>query len=300
MRSSIFKIKCEWLKITGPDASRFLSGMWTSDIKRATDLNRLYIVGRSFLLDTKAKPVCEFSYLVESNANIIVAAPAGFGEKLKKALDHYIVADDVNIEIVDEFSDACVVLDAPFEKTAESLKCSPKVPVAKDFLFQGEKFDWGYRLPRAKLGATHDEIWLRKGCKLPFDGQILSESEYTKLRVKAGVAEWGVDIDADSLVVEFPVAFAISMNKGCYLGQETVARAIHRGRLNRAFCRVKASTNLEPGMLFSKNDTIHPVGKITTVSESEGLGLLRLQSVNAPADLGLESIEVLVDANSFG
>ena len=54
-------------------------------------------------------------------------------------------------------------------------------------------------------------------------------------RVEAGRPEWGIDMDESSLVQEANMdeLYAISYTKGCYTGQETVARVHFRGHVNR-------------------------------------------------------------------
>src|SRR5206468_718503 len=52
-------------------------------------------------------------------------------------------------------------------------------------------------------------------------------------RVEVGVPRIGVDMDGATLALEVPVEDAISATKGCYLGQEVVARGTARGHVNR-------------------------------------------------------------------
>jgi len=52
-------------------------------------------------------------------------------------------------------------------------------------------------------------------------------------RVEVGVPRIGLDMDGSTLALEVPVEDAISMSKGCYLGQEVVARGTARGHVNR-------------------------------------------------------------------
>ena len=52
-------------------------------------------------------------------------------------------------------------------------------------------------------------------------------------RVEVGVPRIGVDMGAKTLALEVPVEDAISITKGCYLGQEVVARGTARGHVNR-------------------------------------------------------------------
>src|SRR5262249_10132019 len=52
-------------------------------------------------------------------------------------------------------------------------------------------------------------------------------------RIEVGVPRIGVDMDGSTLALEVPVEDAISATKGCYLGQEVVARGTARGHVNR-------------------------------------------------------------------
>lgn len=62
----------------------------------------------------------------------------------------------------------------------------------------------------------------------------LSEAEWTALRVAAGEPEMGRDVDEGTIPQESGlVADAVSFTKGCYLGQELVARIDSRGRVNK-------------------------------------------------------------------
>ena len=66
------------------------------------------------------------------------------------------------------------------------------------------------------------------------------DDEWHRLRVMAGRPEWGVDMDEGTLAQEanMDALQAISYRKGCYTGQETVARVHFRGHVNRTLRRV--------------------------------------------------------------
>ena len=52
-------------------------------------------------------------------------------------------------------------------------------------------------------------------------------------RIRAGLPFVGIDLDLDRIATELSLPEAISMSKGCYVGQEVVARTSQRGRLRR-------------------------------------------------------------------
>lgn len=82
--------------------------------------------------------------------------------------------------------------------------------------------------------AAYDTVWARVAGAVP--GVVAGgEAAYAAARVEAGYPEWGVDIDDITIPQEanFDELGAISYTKGCYTGQEVVARVHFRGHVNR-------------------------------------------------------------------
>jgi folate-binding protein YgfZ len=90
-------------------------------------------------------------------------------------------------------------------------------------------------------------------------------------RVEAGVPQWGIEMDAETIPQEanLDTLDAISFNKGCYTGQEVVARIHFRGHVNRHLRWLVAKEPLSAG---------------STVQDAEGkdVGLIR-SAVVSPA-----------------
>ena len=62
------------------------------------------------------------------------------------------------------------------------------------------------------------------------------------IRIENGVARVGVDTTDKTIALEARLNRAISFNKGCYLGQETIERATARGGLKKRMFGLKFST----------------------------------------------------------
>src|SRR5579875_845657 len=92
-------------------------------------------------------------------------------------------------------------------------------------------------------------------------------------RIEVGVPRIGLDMDGSTLALEVPVEDAISQTKGCYLGQEVVARGTARGHVNRRLVGlVFAGAPPAPGVpLLHEGKT---VGRVTSVAHAFGLGAL--------------------------
>lgn len=59
----------------------------------------------------------------------------------------------------------------------------------------------------------------------------ISDETYEVLRIEEGISKYGVDMDEETVVPEVGLAELISYNKGCYIGQEVIARIHFRGKV---------------------------------------------------------------------
>jgi folate-binding protein YgfZ len=91
------------------------------------------------------------------------------------------------------------------------------------------------------------------------------------LRIEAGVPWYGHDVDDTVLLPEIPLEPYVSYTKGCYVGQEIVARIKYRGHANRSLTGLALEGDHVPrhGALVEKDG--HPVGRVTSAVRSLGL-----------------------------
>lgn len=107
-------------------------------------------------------------------------------------------------------------------------------------------------------------------------------------RVEAGRPEWGIDMDENTLVQEANMEelHAISFTKGCYTGQETVARVHFRGHVNR---HLRAVRHRHPDGIPSGAELVatddRVVGEIRTSLVSPRLGAIALAMVRREVEL---------------
>ena len=98
--------------------------------------------------------------------------------------------------------------------------------------------------------------------------------EYEQARVGSGEPQWGVDVDEKTIPQEMGlVEVTVDFDKGCYLGQELVARINSRGHVNRHLRLLDLEGSVEPGsvIVFEGNE----VGTVTSVTGSLGMALIR-------------------------
>jgi folate-binding protein YgfZ len=112
-------------------------------------------------------------------------------------------------------------------------------------------------------------------------------------RVEAGRPEWGIDVDDNTIPQEanFDELSAISYTKGCYTGQEVVARVHFRGHVNRTLRGLRASGTTPPHKGASLFDaTGKAVGDVRSAVSSPRLGGIAIGMVRREVENGAQLV----------
>ena len=121
------------------------------------------------------------------------------------------------------------------------------------------------------------------------EGAPLGEEELERMRIEAGTPAWGKEIDERVLPAEAGLDEThISFTKGCYPGQEPIARQRHRGKVNRRLrvLGVEGEDVPERGAEIRHGDKV--VGRITSAVPGLALAYVRVE-VSDEADLSVGS-----------
>jgi folate-binding protein YgfZ len=103
----------------------------------------------------------------------------------------------------------------------------------------------------------------------------LSGEELERLRIEAGTPAWGKEIDDSILPAEAGLPEThVSFTKGCYPGQEPIARLHHRGKVNRRL-RVLEVESVQPGDEIRYGEKV--VGRVTSTVDGLALGYVRTE-----------------------
>jgi folate-binding protein YgfZ len=113
----------------------------------------------------------------------------------------------------------------------------------------------------------------------------VAESAAEVLRVESGRPRYGIDLDDTVIPQEAGLNDrAVSFTKGCYVGQETVARLYYRGKPNRSLRGLLLSGLCETGEEISSGE--RTVGRVGSVADSPDLGPIALALVRREAPPG--------------
>jgi folate-binding protein YgfZ len=107
---------------------------------------------------------------------------------------------------------------------------------------------------------------------------------YELLRIEAGYGRFGVDFDNRTLPQEAGLARTLSVEKGCYVGQETVARLHYRGKPNRHLRGLRLSAPASQGEELLLGE--RTVGRVGSTALSLKLGPIALALVRREAEPG--------------
>jgi folate-binding protein YgfZ len=141
---------------------------------------------------------------------------------------------------------------------------------------------------KCEIASEEHESWLVLGGGEVVDerpeGDEVTAEEAERARIEAGIPRWGAELDETILPAEAGLDEThISFTKGCYPGQEPIARLHYRGHVNRSL-RVLEVADAKPGDEIEHEGKT--VGRITSAVPGLALGYVRTA---VPADAGLSA-----------
>jgi len=160
------------------------------------------------------------------------------------------------------------------------------VPEAEHAHVLGSLGDVGVRAIRTDVGLdllcdAADVDALKRTLDVP----ELTEEQAELGRIEQGRPRYGTDLDDSVIPQEAGLnERAVSFTKGCYVGQETVARLFYRGKPNRSLRGLRLSEPAQSGAALRLGD--RQVGQITSVACSPTFGSIGLALVRREAPVG--------------
>ena len=140
---------------------------------------------------------------------------------------------------------------------------------------------------KAEIEPEEHESWVVLGGDEVLDerpaGEEVGEDEFERWRVETGVPRWGHEIDDSILPAEAGLTEThVSFTKGCYPGQEPIARLHYRGKVNRRLRRLELEGEPTSDELALDGRV---VGRLTSRAGERALGYVRTE---VPEDAVLE------------
>lgn len=246
------------IRLTGPQRVWFLQNTITTDVEGLEDGRWI----ESCFLDPKGRVLAHFR-VGFCGEEVWLDVEPDAGPALADWFVRYRFRTKVEIEPIER---RCVTILGP---AAEPLAADGRVAMP------GPVF--GGALGEVALADVHGSD--------PPDLPQAPPEVYDVLRVEAGVAAFGVDYTTKDLPQEAGLSRVLSVEKGCYVGQETIARIHFRGHVNKVVRPLSfADAEPDPGaklLLDAK-----PVGTVTSSVRSPRLGPIGIGMVRVEPDEG--------------
>ncbi len=282
------------IRLTGADRAKFLHNFCTNDIKKLQPGQGC----EAFLTTIKGRILGHIFVFAGENDLMIDTVP-GDDTKIREHLDRYLITEDVQIDVVtDQFqcmyvfgAEAVLRVQEAFgidvgllaecghlERPSSAAPLSPAWLRRLDLTAQP-----GFEIAMATADDPPPGVTFVHSNPQAPQPVLVDEQAFAAFRIDAAFPVYGVDLTEDHLAQEAArTEKAISFTKGCYLGQEPIARIDALGHVNREL-RVVAIEGAE-GLLApvkvvdatsrAELGTLTSVGRVAG-SATVGLGMLR-------------------------
>ncbi len=263
--------RAETVWATGPDTITFLDSLLTQDIAAMASGE----VARSLLLEPRGK-LRALLWLLRGDEEVGLVTDAGYGHVVKDDLTRFKIRVKVDLADPEPMAELWGPASAEVLEAAGLPAPDGWVRHADAIVARGDLGD----LPRYFVaGAAADLPGARRAGGLAADA----------VRIEAGEPRMGVDVGEKTIPQETGLVPAtVSFTKGCYLGQELVARIDSRGHVNRHLRGVLLADNVLPPPGATLHAADREVGELTSLGESLELrapvGLALVRREVAPGD----------------
>ncbi|MCC6451732.1 MAG: tRNA-modifying protein YgfZ [Acidobacteria bacterium] len=233
--------------VSGSEALRFLDGLITNDVKTLED-------GASMLAafpNAQGRLLAAVSF-AKDGERFIIETEAATREKLFQNLYRFTFAGDFILEDLSEtFANFEIFGDAPGVRdvAGEDAHIFPRRYGSGVFIPSGSAANF--------LSALSNAV-------------EIDDETFETLRIECGIPLYDKDMDETTVVPELGIDEMISYKKGCYIGQEIIARIHFRGHIAKRLSGLTLSEKLEGGSELKTAEEKN-AGQITSVTYSPKL-----------------------------
>lgn len=263
------------LRVTGVDAATFLQGQFTNELRGRALGEAVY----GLWLNQKGKVVGDsFVILGKTAGEFFLVSYFCPAAGLKQRLEDYIIADDVVVEdLTSDWVGVALIGAGSAAWLGQQARPGMVFPGRRG---KGETREWIF--PRTEWAEVRAQL---------VDFEAIGGAELARWRIEAGIPAVPSDIGPGDLPGEAGLeSETISYTKGCYLGQEVMARLKSMGQVRRRLKRVagegEGAVPPTPAGLWQGG---RQVGELRSAAETESgfVGLAMLSLVNFQPDHAL-------------
>jgi aminomethyltransferase len=280
------------LELTGADRLRLLNALVTCDVKSLEPGTGAY----GFFTGPQGKILADLAALALGD-RLWLELPAGREEAIAAHVRKYILADRVEVMPLEDMLPVTLVGPRAAEVLGSAAEVAGKPWAHGRARVLGSEVELAHR---PLLGAPAYTLWVSASIARELIEELLATGRVQAVgfaalevaRAEAGIPRFGLDYGAESFPQEAGLEEAgVSYEKGCYLGQEVVARIHYRGQVHRTLRGLAFDSMPSRGAKILAGGS--EVGAVSTAVESPelgpiGLAVLKRQGTEPGAILEIE------------
>jgi folate-binding protein YgfZ len=288
-----FSKPAAWFKVYGEDTAEFLQGQFSNDLGQMVVGSSVY----GLWLNHKGKVLADSSVLKTEEEVYQLFSYFSDPIILKQRLENYIIADDV--EVLDQ-TEAMASVSLWGENVEIVLKdLELEIPNAESF----SKLEDGVALMSRRSSQLGVDLIVEKEAiprlKERIKGMeasgllaIADEGEAMRERIMSGIPAVPWDLGAGDLPQEGGLGeSAVSYTKGCYLGQEVMARLRLMGKVRRTLVQIRSSESIASPCDLTVGDKV--VGELRSFAWNEpngiGFAMVSTHKLGDASELSIEA-----------
>lgn len=256
-----------WLRVTGEDALTFLQGQFTNELRNLIPYQSTY----GLWLSQKGKVLADSFVIRTAEEGFFVGSYACSAVKIRKRLEAYIIADEVEIEdVTGEWRGVTLFTGASQDELAAF--------IPEGVIFEGRR-DHGKHWEVLVPTAVMERIAAQFETAAAFGADVME-----LLRINSGIPAIPQDVGLNDLPNEGGLdRDAVSYVKGCYLGQEVMARLKAMGQVRRRLYQVSGEGDvpIAPATLFAGEQVVGELRSVA-VRDSCFVGLAMITTRRLP------------------
>ena len=239
------------IAVWGKEAVQFLDGLISNDVKKLADGSQM----RAAFPNAKGRLLAVVRVL-RHGEKFLFETEESTREKVFKNLFRFTYAGDFFVEDLSNKYRYFELFGTIESEPGSRLSSVQKADGGQADVVTATGFDTvpdSSILFASAVSSDHfvpvaDADALREG--LPEKGfAVITDELYEVLRIEHGVPRYGIDMDETTIVPELGINGLVSYNKGCYVGQEIIARIHFRGHIAKQLTGlVLSSSPYEPGV----------------------------------------------------
>ena len=258
------------ISVTGSEAVMFLNGLLTNDMKT---LGEDCWMPAAFP-NVQGRLLAAVGAIRRTN-DILLDTEAATSEKVIKLIERFTLAGDFKVADITKETAMISLQGRRASELLEVITRDEETTIVPSTHTAEKGFDV------LISAARKPSLWQTL---VSAGGVPVSKAVEEILRIEAGVARYGIDMDETNVVTETNLDDAVSYTKGCYLGQEIIVRIKHRGHVAKKLTGLKFQTpqRIDLGAVIKSTDD-KEIGRVTSATFSPksgttvGLGYVRYE-----------------------